>query len=176
MITILNPSEFEAGVKAYLENRFALSELTVPVPKAEASAVDETPAVIQGLSTDLPEDSPITVAIRANHDNPECEGWYAMKTLITVVTPLLNPEITLAHHNAVYQEIASSFPKRPSASADQQDKTDWAQYHAALDGFLFAESGYNASGWSAAPSIYSKSRDRVEQPIIVTIGAIHPEA
>jgi hypothetical protein len=146
------------------------------VPIGAIAPVNRRPAVIQGLSTDIPAVSDITVALRTLESPAEANGWYAQETQILIVSPVANPEITLAHHESVYDAVAACFPVRPPASASDEDKAEWAQLHAALSSALETACGYRAGGWSSRTGVYSKRGDRVEQPLIVRIGAVHPDA
>ena len=175
MITALDPTRFETGLKAYLDARFADLEITVPTITGEADATLAAPAVHVGLSTEIVGISTVTVALRCSISETEAAGWYTLDPMIVVVTPLKIAGLELAHHQAVYGAIADSFPARPRVGAPAEDLAAWEALHEELSDALEAACGYRAGGWFTRSSIYARRDDRIEQPFVVRIGAVHPE-
>lgn len=176
MITALDPTKFEAGLKAYLDARFAALEVTVPTITGEAAATLAAPEVFVGLSTEIVGISTVSVALRCAISETEAGGWYTLDPMIVVVTPLKIDGIDLSHHQAVYAAIAASFPARPRVGAPSEDAAAWQALHDDLSDALEAACGYKAGGWFARSSIYARRDDRIEQPFVVRIGAVHSEA
>lgn len=176
MITALDPTQFEAGLKAYLDARFEALEITVPTITGESAATLAAPQVYVGLSTEVVGISTVSVALRCAIPETEAAGWYSLDPMIVVVTPLKIDGIDLSHHQAVYAAIAASFPARPRVGAPSGDLAAWEALHEELSDFLEEACGYQAGGWYARSSIYARRDDRIEQPFVVRIGAVHPEA
>jgi hypothetical protein len=178
MITALNPTEFETGLKAYLDARF--TSLALTVPRVNGEGIDGTvqPAVYIGLSTEIVQVADITVALRWPPHDPEAPGWYQPQMLLTVVSPLQVKGLEITHHAAVYNAIAASFPARPKDSAPAEDKTAWAALELQLSNAVLdaTDDNYSVSGWKAATSTYSKQGDRIEQPFGLTLGVVHVDA
>lgn len=178
MITALNPTEFETGLKAYLDARF--TSLALTVPRVNGEGVDGTvqPAVLIGLSTDIVKVADITVALRWPPHEPEAEGWYEPQMLLTVVSPLQVKGLEITHHAAVYNALASCFPARPSTAASAEDKAAWAALELQLSNAVLDATAdtYRVSGWKAGTSTYSKQGDRIEQPFGLRIGVVHVDA
>jgi len=175
MITALNPTAFEAGLKAYLDARFAAAGIVVPTLTAGTPGTPAAPRVLVGLSTEIVGISAITVALRSAIAQTEAEGWYTMEPIIVVVTPLKLEGVTLAHHSAVYAALLAAFPARPHGNASGGDKTAWAALHTELSAYLLAACGYNAAGWITRSSIYRKTETQIEQPFVIRLGVVHPD-
>ena len=168
MITALNPTAFEAGLKAYLDARFAADEVVVPTLTAGAPGTPAAPQVLVGIST-------ITVALRSAIGQTEAAGWYSMEPIIVVVTPLKIDGLTLEHHSAVYDALLAAFPERPHGNASEEDKAAWAALHEELSECLNTACGYNAAGWITRSSLYRKSESQIEQPLVIRLGVVHPD-
>lgn len=175
MITALNPTAFEAGLKAYLDARFAAEEVVVPTLTAGAPGTPAAPQVLVGLSTEIVGISTITVALRSAIGQTEAAGWYTMEPIIVVVTPLKIDGLTLEHHSAVYDALLAAFPERPHGNASEEDKAAWAALHEELSECLNTACGYNAAGWITRSSIYRKSESQIEQPLVIRLGVVHPD-
>jgi hypothetical protein len=176
MITALDPTKFEVGLKAYLDARLAALEVTVPTITGESAATLAAPAVYVGLSRELVGISTVTVALRCQIPDTEVDGWYQVEPMLVVVTPTQISGIEISHHQAVYAALTQCFPARPRADASTEDQEAWAALHTALSSVLETASGYRAGGWFARSSIYARRDDRIEQPFVVRIGAVHSEA
>jgi hypothetical protein len=175
MINPLDPTAFETGLKAYLDARFAALDITVPTVTGEAAATLAAPQVYVGLSKELVSISTVTVALRASIGDTEAGGWYQIEPMITVVTPITVAGLEISHHQAVYAAIAQSFPARPMPGS-VEDIEDWEELHAELSEALEESCGYRAGGWFSRSSIYARREDRIEQPFVVRIGAVHADA
>ena len=175
MITAVNMAKAETGIENYLANRFTQDGLLVPQLAAEATVATAAPKIVRGVSLEVLDVSDITVALRSKPIPAEVEGWHQPEVLITVVVPRLEG-ITEAHGDAVYDELLSCFPARPATNASVEDKAEWAQLHDELSGYLLAACGYNAGGWTTREQHYNKRGDRLERPLVVRLGLIHPDA
>lgn len=175
MITALNPVAFEVGLKAYLDARFEADEVVVPTLTAGADGTPVAPEVLVGLSTEIVGISTITVALRSAVGQTEASGWYTMEPIIVVVTPLKIDGLTLEHHNTVYDALLAAFPGRPRDGATEEDVEAWAALHEELSGHLETACGYNAAGWITRSSLYRKSENQIEQPLVIRLGVVHPD-
>lgn len=175
MITALDPTAFEAGLKAYLDARFLADEIVVPTLTAGAPGTPAAPAVLVGLSTEIVGVSTITVALRSAIAQTEAAGWYTMEPIIVVVTPLKLDGVTIDHHRAVYAGLLAAFPERPRHNASSEDVAAWDALHGALSGHLNAACGYDAAGWVTRSSIYRKTESVIEQPLVIRLGVVHPD-
>lgn len=175
MITALDPTAFEAGLKAYLDARFLADDIVVPTLTAGAPGTPAAPQVLVGLSTEIVGISTITVALRSAIGQTEAAGWYSMEPIIVVVTPLKIDGLTLAHHSAVYAALLAAFPERPHGNASSDDIDAWAALHAELSGHLQTACGYNAAGWITRSSLYRRTESQIEQPLVIRLGVVHPD-
>jgi len=175
MITALNPTAFETGLKAYLDARFEADEVVVPTLTADTPGTPAAPQVLVGLSTEIVGISNITVALRSAIGQTEAAGWYTMEPIIVVVTPLKLDGLTLEHHSAAYDALLAAFPERPRAGASSEDVAAWAALHEELSGHLQTACGYNAAGWVTRSSLYRKSENQIEQPLVIRLGVVHPD-
>jgi len=177
MINPLNPSRVEQGLKAYLDARFTAASVTVPKVLGEASVTMAAPSVITGTSLTAMEVSAPSVAVVATDIAADAPGVYGDKLAIqlVVVTPLAIPGITLAHHNALFDALGACFPARPGTAASQQDKDDWAVLDAALSAAMVTAAGHQVHGWFVLAGRQAKTKDRVEQILVLRPGLYHPD-
>ncbi len=177
MILPLNPSRMEEGLKAYLDARFAADAVMVPQATAEAAVVSVTPSVITGVSLDKVEVSSPSVAVVASEAPADLPGVYGDKLAIqlAVVTPLAIPGITLEHHRALFDAVAACFPARPGASASQGDKDAWDALATSCSAKMVTAAGYEIHGWYAVAGRQAKTKDRVEQVLVLRPGLYHPD-
>lgn len=175
MIPPLDPTKFEDGLKAYLDARFEAAEVEVPTVTGENTVTMGAPLVVPGLSTVPVGISTVSIAVKASIGETLAAGWYEVEPMIVVVTPLKIDGITRAHHQAVYEAITDCFPGRPQPGAASEDIAAWEALHEELSDALEAACGYRAGGWFTRSSIYGVRGDRIEQPFVVRIGAVHGE-